>query len=101
MTLLLILIFFTAGLYLRPFLSKKFKSIFAPELNRYEITFKMEFYSYPSIHHRGEKGVLTKSDPIKIQVDAENQEEALSAVESIVKQKTTTELVSIKEIPIL
>jgi hypothetical protein len=65
---------------------------------RYEIEFKIEFYSQPSIHHLGETGTLVKTDTIKAQIDAETEDEALTLVDLIVKQEVKSELISIKEI---
>jgi hypothetical protein len=88
------------GIFLRPVIVKYFKKYLNFQTNekRFEIEFKIEFYSQPSIHHVGEQGMLVKTDPIKIQVDAKNADEALDMVDLVVKQEVKSELVSIKEI---
>lgn len=100
---ILILIAFIAGVLLRPLISriakKNFTDWFDSKYKRYEIEFKIEFYSQPSIHHLGETGMLVKTDPIKVQVDAKEEDEALTLVDLIVKQEVKSELISIKEIP--
>lgn len=100
---ILVLIAFITGVLLRPLISriakKNFADWFDSKFKRYEIEFKIEFYSQPSIHHLGETGVLVKTDPIKVQVDAETEDEALTLVDLIVKQEIKSELLSIKEIP--
>ena len=85
-------------LCLRPHLNNFINSVTA-KIKRYEVTFKIEFYSQPSIHHLGEEGVLVKTDSIKLQVDAENQDEALTMLDGIIKQDIRAELLAIKEIP--
>lgn len=100
---ILILLAFISGVLFRPmvsnFIKKNFSDWFEFKNNRYEIEFKIEFYSQPSIHHLGEVGTLVKTDPLKIQVDAKTEDEALSLVDLIVKQEVKSELLSIKEIP--
>lgn len=98
-----VIIFFSivAGLLLRPLISKfvkKHLNFFEEETKRFEIEFKIEFYSQPSIHHLGEQGILVKTDTIKAQVDATSEDEALTMVDEIVKQEVKSELVSIREI---
>jgi uncharacterized protein YfcZ (UPF0381/DUF406 family) len=66
---------------------------------RYEVVFKIEFYSQPSLHHLGEEGTLVKSEPVKVQVDAENEDDALNVLDGVIKQEIRAELLSIKEIP--
>lgn len=96
------ILFFIVGLILRPailkLIKKNFSQFFTSKLKRYEITFRIEYYSHPSIHHLGEEGSLVKTEPIKVQVDAESQDEALSSLDEIVKQEIKSELVAIKEI---
>jgi hypothetical protein len=92
------LLFFVVGLILRPALSRSIKSMTA-KIKRYEITFKIEFYSQPSIHHLGEEGVLVKTDSIKLQIDAEGEDEALTMLDGIIKQEIKAELLAMKEIP--
>lgn len=94
---------FLLGIFFRPLIIKFFKNklsfLFEEQTKRYEIEFKIEFYSQPSIHHLGETGILVKTEPIKVQVDADTEDEALSTVDQIVKQEVKSELLSIKEIP--
>jgi|ERR1035437_1042693 hypothetical protein len=101
-TLLLVIVFFTIGLIIRPILSKYIRKQFSDFLERkyktYEIKFRIEFYNQPSVHHKGEKGSLVKSPPIQIQIKSPNEEEALNILESIIKQEVKGELVSIKEV---
>ncbi len=103
MPVLLAITFFIVGIILRPkiilFLKKHFSQYFQQELKRYEVQFKIEFYNQPSIHHLGEEGKLSKSEAIKIQIDADSQDEALSILEDIIKQEVKSELLEIKEIP--
>lgn len=98
----LCILFLVIGIIIRPwitkFLKKPFLHFFEPVVKRYEIEFKIEFYSQPSIHHLGETGILVKTDPIKIQIDAENQDEALDLIDSVIKQEVKAELLAIKEI---
>lgn len=102
MTLLLCLSSFVIGLAVKPLLSSFFKKHFGDffeiKLKRFEIVFKIEFYNQPSIHHLGEEGILVKSDPVKIQIDAPDEEEALNILDGVIKQEIKSELLSIKEI---
>jgi uncharacterized protein YfcZ (UPF0381/DUF406 family) len=66
---------------------------------RFEIIFKIELYTQPSLHHLGEEGSLVKSEPVKVQVDAENEDDALHILDGVIKQEVKAELLSIKEIP--
>jgi hypothetical protein len=97
------IIFFIAGIILRPqivkLLKKHFSQYFHKDIKRYEVQFKIEFYNQPSIHHLGEEGKLARSEAIKIQIDAESQDEALSILEGVIKQEVKAELLEIKEIP--
>ncbi len=100
MAVILSLLFFIVGLFLRPVISKWIKKYFlVKNTKRFEVVFRIEFYSQPSIHHVGEEGTLVKSEPIKVQVDALDADEALSILDGVVKQEVKSELVSIKEIP--
>ena len=100
LTVIAIICSMVIGIFLRPVIVKYFKKYLNFQTNekRFEIEFKIEFYSQPSIHHVGEQGMLVKTDPIKIQVDAKNADEALDMVDLVVKQEVKSELVSIKEI---
>jgi len=93
---------FVFGVILQPLIMKFIKKHFVhwlhSNLKRFEIEFRIEFYSQPSIHHLGEQGILVKTDPIKVQVDAETQDDALTIVDLIVKQEIKSELINIKEI---
>lgn len=103
MAFLFSLLFFITGLILRPVITRLFKkyfySFFEVKSTRYEVLFKIEFYSQPSIHHLGEEGILVKTEPIKVQVDAESPDEALNTLDGIIKQEIRAELIDIKEIP--
>lgn len=103
MGVFLSILFFIIGLLLRPILTKWLKKyfieLFENEYKRYEIVFKIELYTQPSLHHLGEEGTLVKSDPVRVQVDAEDEEEALMLLDTVIKQEVKAELVSIKEIP--
>ena len=102
LTFFLILLFFVLGLMLRPRLSKyirkQFADFFDNKHKNYEVEFRIEFYNQPSLHHIGEKGVLVKSPPIQIYVEAIDEEDALNILESIIRQEVKGELISIKEI---
>jgi hypothetical protein len=102
LTFCLTLLFFILGLMLRPRLSKYIKRQFADFFDNkhknYEVEFRIEFYNQPSLHHKGEKGVLVKSPPIQIYVEAIDEEDALDILESIIRQEVKGELISIKEI---
>jgi hypothetical protein len=97
------ILFFITGLILRPAITRLFKKHFAGffevKSTRYEVLFKIEFYSQPSIHHLGEEGILVKTEPIKVQIDAESPDDALDVLDGIIKQEIRAELVEIKEIP--
>jgi hypothetical protein len=101
-TFIISILFFIVGLVLRPTIVKliknNFSQYFTSKLKRYEIIFKIEYYSHPSIHHLGGEGILVKTEPIKVQVDAESEDEALSSLDEIVKQEIKSELIAIKEI---
>jgi hypothetical protein len=102
MSFIFSVLFFIIGLILRPFISRLIKSqfgnFFLDKYKRFEIVFKIEFYSKPSIHHLGEEGMLVKSEPVKVQIDAENEDDALEILDGVIKQEIKAELVSIKEI---
>lgn len=102
LTFFWVLLFFILGLILRPRLSKyikkQFSSLFDEKTQYYQIDFKIEFYNQPSLHHKSEKGVLVKSPPIQIQVEAVDEEDALTILETIIRQEVKGELISIKEI---
>ena len=102
MTILFSILFFVLGIFLRPlftkWIKKHFVNVYFAESKRYEIIFKVEFYNQPSIHHLGEEGILVKSEPIKIQVDADDEDDALDIVDTLVKQEVKAELMAIKEI---
>lgn len=103
MGVFLSILFFIIGLLLRPILTKWLKKyfieLFENEYKRYEVVFKIELYTQPSLHHLGEEGTLVKSDPVRVQVDAEDEEEALILLDTVIKQEVKAELISIKEIP--
>jgi len=102
MTFILCLSCFLIGLTIKPIVSKLLKKylgdFFESKLKRFEIVFKIEFYNQPSLHHLGEEGILVKSEPTKIQIDAPDEEEALNILDGVIKQEVKSELVSIKEI---
>lgn len=98
---LYILLSLIVGALLRPAISKFLKKnfIFGEENKRFEIEFRIEYYSQPSIYHPGEEGILVKTSPIKAQIDAADQEEALDVLSEIIRNEVKSELVYIREIP--
>ncbi len=103
MTFLFSITFFIVGFFLRPLVSNWVKSYFndyfESKYHRFEIEFKIEFYNQPSIHHLGQEGILVKSEPVKVQIDAPDEEEALNLLDGVIKQEVKAELLSIKEVP--
>ena len=94
---------FIAGMIFKPvvlwFIREYIFDYAASKNKRYEVKFKIEFYSQPSLHHLGEEGVLVKTEPIKAQVDAVDADEALNILDNIIKQEIKAELLELKEIP--
>jgi len=102
LTIITAFVFLILGLILRPkivsLLNKRLINTFKQDLHRFEIEFQIQFYNQPSQHQVGVNGNLTSLQPIKINVDAKNEEEAIDLFAEIIKHELKTDLISIKQV---
>ena len=101
-TIITALICLIAGLLLRPKLvalvNKRLVNTFGQNVYRYEVEFQIQFYSQPSTHQVGANGKLVKLEPIKINIYAKSEQEAIAIFSDIAKHEIRTDLLSIKQL---
>lgn len=102
LTIITAFVFLVLGLILRPkivsLINKRLVNTFKQDLHRFEIEFQIQFYNQPSPPQVGANGNLTVLEPIKINVDAKNEEEAITLFAEIIKHEIKTDLISIKQV---
>jgi hypothetical protein len=101
-TIITALLCLIAGLLLRPklvaLINKRIVRTFSQDIHRYELEFQIQFYSQPSTHQVGANGKLTKLEPIKINIDARNEKEAIAIFADIAKHEIRTDLLSVTQV---
>lgn len=96
------LISLVIGIIIRPklatLINSKIVRTFSQKIHRFELEFQIQFYNKPTMHQVGTNGELVKLEPIKLNIDAKTEEEAISILAEIVKEEIKADLLSVKKV---